>query len=174
MLLQKMTDFDEVSRAYKYIIDNTPDIYELVRWEYGYHPSDEMLRKYINEGAVYALKEGTDIAGIMVVTMYQGEDYRDTDWAVEAEPDEVAVVHLLGVNPNFKRQGVGTRLTREALEIAKSHGKKALRLDAIEPNIPAQKLYSGLGFDFRGIRSLPVEGFGVLVFYYYEMNLTEP
>ena len=47
-------------------------------------------------------------------------------------------------------------------------GKKALRLDALKSNLPAQKMYEKAGFTYRGEQRLFTENTGMTDFLYYE------
>ena len=56
----------------------------------------------------------------------------------------------------------------ESLRIAGENGKKALRLDALKSNLPAQRMYGKLGFSYRGEQYLYAENTGWTDFLYYE------
>jgi hypothetical protein len=40
-------DFETVKSKYIDVIENTPDIEKYARWIYGKHPTDEMIKTYI-------------------------------------------------------------------------------------------------------------------------------
>jgi ribosomal protein S18 acetylase RimI-like enzyme len=53
---------------------------------------------------------------------------------------------------------LGLRILDEATEIAVRKGKKALRLDALKSNLPAQKMYENTGMtDFLYYEKIPAE-----------------
>lgn len=164
---------DEVEALYADIIDHTADMARYARWKKGLHPTRAAMRDYIREGAMFLLMDGACIAGAMAVTLWQGEDYHAIPWGVEAADDEVAVLHLLGVRPSAQGKGVGARLVREALDIAREQHRKALRLDALESNLPARRLYEALGFAYRGQQRLWADNTGWTQFCYYERILWE-
>lgn len=64
--------------------------------------------------------------------------------AVEADPDEVLVVHALGVCPQHLRQGVALFLVDGVLEVARQKACRVVRLDAYVDNLPARRLYGWL------------------------------
>lgn len=43
-------------------------------------------------------------------------------------------------------KAAGRTIVEESLRIARENGKKALRLDTLKSNLPAQRMYEGLGF----------------------------
>ena len=54
------------------------------------------------------------------------------------------------------------------LELARAQGKKAVRLDALASNIPAQHMYQKSGFMYRGNRNQYAANTGWTDFYFYE------
>ena len=56
----------------------------------------------------------------------------------------------------------------EIIEYSENQGKKAVRLDAIEPNIPAQRLYESMDFKKRGVKYWFAANIGWMNFYLYE------
>ena len=52
----------------------------------------------------------------------------------------------MGVDPGFRRRGVGGRLLREALKLAQVHGLQKVTLAVDQQNTPALGLYQALGF----------------------------
>ena len=122
------------------------------RWIYGLHPTEEMVEDYVRQGVMYRLEDGQDIAAVVAVTPYQGEDYHGIDWQDELADDEVAVVHLLAVNPHFQKRGYARTAMKEVIELVREKSVKAVRLDALECNAPAHRLYESLGFKKRDVR----------------------
>ena len=56
------------------------------------------------------------------------------------------VIHMLGVHSDFAGKGLARKMVRFAVEEAKNRGMKAIRLDVLEGNLPAEKLYVSEGF----------------------------
>lgn len=164
-------DFDEISRFYRSTILNTAKMNVHAKWIYGKHPTDEMIMQYINQGAMYFCKINGAIASAVAVTLHQGEDYHDTYWSVSANDDEISVVHILCVDPNFQRQGIAKETMRLVFELSRNYGKTAVRLDALACNKPAHKLYESLGFKKKGVRRWFAENVGWTDFFLYELVL---
>ena len=49
-------NFDEIKKKYIEVSESTPEMSTYARWIYGKHPTDEMIRDYINNGANAAPK----------------------------------------------------------------------------------------------------------------------
>ena len=82
----------------------------------------------------------------------------------------VAVIHILGVRPDKQGAGIGSRMVLEAIDLAKSKGKKDVRLDALASNTPAHKIYERLGFEYKGKQRLYAENTGWTDFYFFELT----
>ena len=117
-------DFELVKSKYIDVIENTPEIEKYARWVYGKHPTDEMLRPYIDRGEMYFMMDGSEIVGKVAVSMEQSEEYGRIPWQADLEPDEVATLHLLAVLPAHRGQALGIKILEEAVSIAVKNGKK--------------------------------------------------
>ena len=173
MELVLTNDFKTVKAAYTDIIENTPEIVEHAHWIYGLHPTDELLRSYIDHGEMYVLKDAEKTAGVVAIVMHQGQDYKTVQWEENLADDEVAVLHLLAVCPAYQRRGTGKVIVEKTIGIAGKHKKKAVRLDTLASNLPAQRLYEKSGFQYRGRQRLFVENTVWLDFVYYEKKLCQ-
>ena len=164
-------DFEKIKSAYIDIINRTTDIKEYARWEYGKHPTDEMIQKYIDGGNMYLFMEDGNLAGVIAITFSQGEDYHPVKWQVEVQDDEVMVLHILEIMPDFQGKGIAKKMIQAALELGRAKRMKVCRFDALASNLPAQKLYEKLGFVFRGKQHWFAENTGWTDFYLYELKL---
>ena len=173
MRLVLTDDLELVRNTYIEVIDNTPLIYQHARWEYGKHPTDGLIREHISRGEMYLLKDGEEVAGMVVVAMNQREDYSDIKWGVALADDEVATVHMLCIRPSYRGRRLGTKILEEVEDLSCGAGKKAIRLDVLQTNLPAKKMYEQAGYIRRGEASLTVDINGVLDFYYYEKVIVE-
>ena len=69
-------------------------------------------------------------------------------WVVHDE------VHLLNVatHPDYRRRGIGNRLMRHLLAVARAKGCRFITLEVRRSNTPAQMLYRAHGFEAMGVR----------------------
>lgn len=165
-------DFETVKAVYIDVIAHTPEIEKHARWEYGKHPSDELLRLYMENDEMYFLMDGERTAGAVAVVMHQEQDYHEIAWAQSLSDDEVATIHLLAVVPDYRGRSLGKRILEEAAALAAENGKKAIRLDVLKSNLPAQHMYQSAGFSFRGTQYLFAENTAWTDFLYYEKTLS--
>ncbi|MBP5726388.1 MAG: GNAT family N-acetyltransferase, partial [Clostridia bacterium] len=103
--------------------------------------------------------------------MHQGPDYEDIPWTEKLANDQVATLHLLAVCPEYRGRSLGNTILELAGELAKQQGKRAIRLDVLESNLPAQRMYEKVGFVYRGKQHWYAENTGWTDFLLYEKPL---
>lgn len=81
------------------------------------------------------------------------------------------VLHVLAVHPNHRGKGLARKLVEGVIEQERTAGKKALRLDVIENNTTAEKLYQKLGFQYIQTKTLYYDVVGEMTFKLYELVL---
>ena len=123
------------------------------------------------EEALYLFFDGDSLAGAMAITMEQGGDYHEIAWERKVPDNNVAVVHIFGVSPDYQRRGIGRDMLRKAILLARENHKKAVRLDALASNTPARHLYESEGFRYRGKRRRYADNTGWTDFCFYEYSL---
>ena len=164
-------DFNRLTAFYRDAIQHTPEMSVYARWIYGLHPTDAMIMNYIQSGAMYSFQHNGEVVCAFALALSQGEDYHDTAWELDLKDDQVAVAHLLCVNPRYQHRGIGRKTMELAEELARKEGKIALRLDALACNTPAHRLYESLGFQKRGTAHWFADNVGWTDFYLFERIL---
>lgn len=167
----KNDDFARIAEFYKYAIENTQNMEKYGRWIYGLHPTDEMIKGYIEGGFMYYAEDNGEISAAVAVTPFQSADYRTVFSGITASDDEFSVVHILCIDPKRQKCGLAKSVMNEIISEAKNARKKAVRLDALCCNLPAQRLYEGIGFKKCGCRNLFAENTGNIDFFFYEYAL---
>lgn len=143
------------------------------RWVYGQHPTDEMIQNYILEGAMFCCEKDGSILSAVAVT-HQGEEYHGAAWSVSLEDDEVFVVHLLCVAPQWQGKGIARMTMQQIMAMSREMGKRVVRLDALTCNTPAHRLYESLGFQKRDQRRWYADNVGWIDFFLWEPLKTRP
>ncbi len=138
--------YSEVRAFYHSVIDSLKgDPYDL-GWKKDIYPGPDFLQDSIRKGELFiAVGEG-EIAASMVFNHDCNDSYQEFQWPTEAEPEEVSVIHALCVHKKHGRKGLGREMVQFAIDKAKETGQKAIRLDVIKGNLPAERLYLGMGF----------------------------
>ena len=162
-------DFNKIKSLYWTLIDQEQDDPSFPHWKKGIHPSDEMMQDSIDKGSLYVLADGDEITACVIANGEKVDGYSDAPWQIDS--DEVIVLHVLAVHPNHRGKGLARRLVENVIEQERKVGKKALRLDVIENNTTAEKLYQKLGFQYIQIKTLYYDVVGEMTFKLYERVL---
>ena len=118
---------------------------------------------------LYVLADGGDIAACVIANAEKVDGYSDAPWQIDS--DEVIVLHVLAVHPDHRGKGLARRLVENVIEQERKVGKKALRLDVIENNTTAEKLYQKLSFQYIQTKTLYYDVVGEMTFKLYELVL---
>ena len=164
-------EFAAVRSFYHKLIDMMEGAEFHPRWEKCVYPSDDFLRSSIERGELYVGMLGEEIAAAMVINGEGADGYDGAPWRVRAADGEFSVIHALGVLPPHHGRGFARELVAAAKEIARSRGHRALRLDVLNGNLPAVKLYESEGFRFVSRVKLFYEDTGLTDFLLYEYAL---
>lgn len=64
------------------------------------------------------------------------------------------MIHVLGVHPAFANRGAAKQMVKKVIDTARENNVKTIRLDVLEGNIPAEKVYRKMGF--RYVDTIPM------------------
>lgn len=162
-------EFYKIRSLYWNLIDQEQDDSSFPHWKKGIHPSDEMIQNSIDRKELYVLADGDEIAAGVIANGEKVDGYSDALWQIDS--DEVIVLHVLAVHSDRRGKGLARRLVENVIEQARNAGKKALRLDVIENNTSAEKLYQELGFRYIQTKTLYYDVVGEMTFKLYELVL---
>lgn len=162
-------EFYKIRSLYWNLIDQEKDDPSFPHWKKEIHPSDEMIQNSIEREELYVLADGDEIAACVIANDEEAKGYADAPWQIDS--DEVIVLHVLAVHPNHRGKGLARKLVENVIEQERKAGKKALRLDVIENNTTAEKLYQKLGFRYIQTKTLYYDVVGKMTFKLYELVL---
>jgi GNAT superfamily N-acetyltransferase len=106
--------------------------------------SVETLRKYLDEGALYVAETDVGAVGTLRLTERKIGFYR-SDWFANPNDDAFYLLDM-AIDPNYQRSGIGRRAMALAEDLARSHGLKAIRLDAYGGLAGAGGFYRKCGY----------------------------
>lgn len=95
-------------------------------------PSNEMIDKYIFESEVFIARHGADVAGVFVL--------------VPHATDEMELRNI-AVHPNFRRQGLGKEMIKQAVRVAKLEGFNFLIAKTADSSLGVQEFYKKMKFE---------------------------
>ena len=164
------SDFDRVVEFYDNIIDEMQGLQYHPMWQKRIYPTLDFIQKSIEAHQLFIQLDNDNIIGCMVINHY-GNGYDDVKWAINAANDEVDIIHALGVKVAQQGKGYASKLVKKAIDMAMKNHHKAIRLDVLEPNLPAHSLYKKHGFQLRESKELYYEDTGWTKFMLYELVL---
>ena len=162
-------DFYKIRSLYWNLIDQEQNDPSFPHWKKEIHPSDEMIQNSIDSTELYVLSDDEKITACVIANAEKVDGYSDAPWQIDS--DEVIVLHVLAVHPDHRGKGLARKLVENVIEQERKAGKKALRLDVIENNTTAEKLYQKLGFQYIQTKTLYYDVVGEMMFKLYELVL---
>lgn len=127
----------------------------------GGFPPEEMVVASIKKRDLWIGEEEDCIAAAYIMNHQADASYRTIKWQIDADQDEVVILHALRIAPSYTGKGYAKKLVLHAVERAKERGQKAIRLDCIEGDDPAHNLYLSCGFQYMGTVGILYEDIGV-------------
>ena len=130
---------EKIYAFFNAVIDALSDAPYSPGWERDIYPDREMLEGFAGRGEMYIGEAGGNIACAV---------------ALNAAPENAAAleIHLLAVHPDFRGKGLGRAMVRFAMEKARQTGMQKICLDVTEGNLPAERLYTSMGFVYQKSR----------------------
>lgn len=129
-------------------------------WHMGVYPARSDLEGRLAAGELYVGERNGALVAAMVVAKGEDPIYARVPWRVPAASDEVAVLHLLVVDPAARGRGVGGRMVAAAARVARRAGMRVLHLDTLETNVGAIALYKGCGLSVACVMPVRYEDIG--------------
>ena len=165
-------EFAQVRAFYFAVIDGMAQAEYGPGWKKDIYPAPEYLRNSIRDGELYiGVDEAGEIIAAMVLNHRCNAAYLTYDWPTQATWDKVLVLHTLAVLPQHTGRGLAKQMVRFAISEAQVQGAKAIRLDVLAGNVPAEHLYPALGFAYLATIPMFYEDTGWTDYKLYELAL---
>lgn len=144
-------EFDKVWHFYDTVITEMKDSPFNPDWNMEYYPDGGYITSSLKNKQMIGMTDDTGrLISCMVINHELEGDFDDSVWNVKVSWEEVIAIHTFGVLPEYHSKGISRQMLDYVIEYAKSEGYKAIRLDVMPGNIPAEKLYIRYGFSFIG------------------------
>lgn len=166
----KEDEAEKVTEFYYDVIDLLHERGTGVKWEKDVYPTRTDLSDAVKNGEMHI---GLSDKGIVCAFRMTGnaELYNSIAWPTEVLPEEVRVLHLLTVHPDLSGMGLAKKMVSYAADLSRKEGCKVIRLDVLEGNTPAEKLYLSCGFRFVAEKKIFYEDTGLADFRMFELVL---
>ena len=150
--LANPSDLDAIAEIYEEILaaeDARPVSH--TNWQRGKYPTRDTAEAALEAGTLWVGEEDGAVYGCVNLNGEQLPEYDAIPWSVPAQPSEVGVIHTLVIRPSWSGRGKAREFVAFCEEELRRQGKKTVRLDTYEGNLPAISLYTGLGFRDAGV-----------------------
>ena len=170
--LAQPSDLDAIAEIYEEILaaeDARP--VSCTNWQRGKYPTRDTARAALEAGTLWVGEEDGAVYGCVNLNGEQLPEYDAIPWSIPAEKSEVGVIHTLVIRPSWSGRGKARSLWPSVRNRYTYRGKKAVRLDTYEGNVPANAMYPRLGYTFAGATEFFFQGFIHEVLNCYEKAL---
>ena len=141
-------DYIAIRDFYYELTDEMKDAEFKPGWEKDVYPTQEFLQESIRNKELYYTSENSNIQACVIVNHKYNDGYKGVKWSVEVPDEELLVIHALGVLPEFSGRGIAKQIVQEVIHQAEFQNIKTIRLDVLEGNIPAERAYTKMGFQY--------------------------
>lgn len=141
-------EYDKVREFYHAVTDTLQGAQYTPGWIKGVYPSYDYLKDSIEKKELWIGILDDQIVSAMIVNHDGNESYANAEWMAKADPGQITVIHALGVLSDYSRKGIAKEMVAWVIAEAGKAGQKAVRLDVLKGNLPAERLYTGVGFQY--------------------------
>ncbi|MDR3057430.1 MAG: GNAT family N-acetyltransferase [Prevotella sp.] len=152
MIIRKGTisDLDKLEDLYNDLNDYLNDNTNYPGWIKHVYPIRKTAEEGINEETLFVLEADNNIMGSIILNHKPEDAYHQAEWKVDTGYENIIVIHTLVTNPNFMKQGIGSRLMDFTRQYAISLNMKSIRLDVSINNTAAIALYEKHNYEYIG------------------------
>ncbi len=168
----KTEDFERVYQFYLDVIEDMQTAEYRPGWQKDVYPTSDSIRGAIENGTLYYGDEDGEVIASFIINNCHEEAYDQCKgWQIDAKPEEITTIHTLAVSMKHQGKGMAGQLVTFAQEKARSEGQKAIRIDVLKGNVPAERLYPRYGFKHMDTVKIFYEDTGLADFLLYECVL---
>jgi len=164
-------EFDKTMGFYYHLIDSMQGAEYKPGWEKGVYPTEKFIQDSIKNAEMFIGINDNNIVSAMVMNHDYADGYENVMWQTNAKKDEITVIHALGISSAYQGQGIAKQMVVYAVQNSKDKKMKSIRLDVLGTNLPAQRLYTAMGFRYIDTVKLFYEDTGLTDFLLYELPL---
>ena len=161
---------EEILEFYQNVISSTKGIEFKTRWSERY-PNLEYIETGIKNQEFYIYREDNKIIACFALNNSFEPEYENINWMIDAKPDEIIIIHAFAVTSNLAGKGIGKEIFNQIKENSLKNNKKTIRIDIIDGNTGAKKVFEKLGFEYVDTAEITHQAVGLEKFHLYEYLL---
>ena len=124
------------------------------------YPPARMVRDAADDGGLIVAKDGDRIVAACILNRSPDDAYLEARWLTDLSEGEFLVLHALRVSPDHRGMGLAGRLLDKVADIARAREFRSVRLDCLEGNEGAFRLYESHGFVRTDVVTITYEDIG--------------
>jgi RimJ/RimL family protein N-acetyltransferase len=166
----KIEESEKILSFYQNIIDSIKGTEFKPKWSESY-PNLEFIETSIEKQELYIYTEDNNVIACVVLNNRFDPEYENIDWISDAKPQEIVIIHTFAVNSDFAGKGIGKEIFNEIKDNSLKNNQKTIRLDIINGNVGAQKVFEKFGFEYIDTVEIFHDIVGLEEFHLYEYAL---
>jgi ribosomal protein S18 acetylase RimI-like enzyme len=163
----KPEEAERILKFYQDIIDSVKGTQFNPKWGRHY-PNLEFIKTSIEKGELYICTQDDLLIASVVLNNRFDPEYENIDWKTDANHHETIIIHTFAVNSEFAGKGIGKEIFNQIKSQAMKNNVKTIRLDIIDGNAGAQKVFEKLGFEHMDSVEMFHPAAGAEKFHLYE------
>ena len=163
----KIEESEKILEFYQNIIDSIEGTQFKPKWSKHY-PNLEFIKTSIEKQEMYVHTKDNDIIACVVLNNRFYPEYDNIDWIIEAEPEEIVIIHTFALTSDFAGKGIGREIFNQIKNNALKNNQKTIRIDIINGNIGAQNVFEKFGFEYVDTVEIFHDIVGLEKFHLYE------
>lgn len=161
-------DINKIAELFDRLCDRLESGINYPGWKKGVYPDRRTAELYVGNGELHVITVDGRISGTIVLSHEKEDAYEEVEWRYDWKYDKLFVIRTFTVDPLYWGYGLGERLLDHTSSYGITNGIRALRLDVLQSNLPAIKLYENFGFEYTGTVDLRLNIPGLKWFRLYE------
>ncbi len=161
-------DIDAIEQFYYEVNAHLESTINYPGWKTGEYPARRDAEVALKDDSLFVALIGDEIVGSFILNHIYPDEYNQVKWLSNYKDEEIYIMHTFAVSSKYLKRCIGENMLRWSEEYAKKQGIKTLRLDCVDNNSPANKLYSKCDFQYLDTISLGLEDIGLDWFNVYE------
>ena len=166
----KSEEAEKILKFYQNVIDSIKDSEFRPKWNENY-PNLEFIETSIGKEELYICTKDEYIIACVVLNNRFEPEYENINWNVNAKPNEILIIHAFAVSSNLAGKGIGKEIFGQIKNDALKYSKKTIRIDIIDGNTGAQKVFEKFGFEYVDTVEMFHPAVGLEKFHLYEYDL---
>ena len=143
----KACEAPNILKFYEDIIESIRNSEFKPKWNEKY-PDLDYIKTSIEKEELYVCCNMDKIISSFILNNAFDNNYSSVKWQINANPSEIFIIHTFAINSHNRSKGLSSKILNEIKKIAHKNNVKTIRIDIIDGNTGAEKVFEKLGFKY--------------------------